>query len=75
MDERNDVVRRRLQIVNAHIHAFPTGQSQHIQLQPTVGEYITEKRYSVVLLEKLSTGKWNVVSEFANILIDPNGLR
>ncbi|KAJ7515816.1 hypothetical protein O6H91_22G028900 [Diphasiastrum complanatum] len=60
MDERNDVVRRRLQIVNAHVHAFPAGQSQHIQLQPTVGEYITEEGYSVVLPEKLSTGKWNV---------------
>ncbi|KAB1214211.1 Long chain acyl-CoA synthetase 7, peroxisomal [Morella rubra] len=50
---------RRLGAIQGHL--VPDGES-HSQLlpNPTAGEFFIEKGYSVVLPEKLHTGKWNV---------------
>ncbi|RHN82051.1 putative long-chain-fatty-acid--CoA ligase [Medicago truncatula] len=52
---------RRLKAINAHlITAVEDNSSDHLQSNPTAGEFFSEQGYSVVLPEKLQTGKWNV---------------
>lgn len=51
---------RRLQAIQNHITS-PAGDSQTVvQPNQTAGEFFVEQGYSVVLPEKLQTGKWNV---------------
>ncbi|KAK6139061.1 hypothetical protein DH2020_027184 [Rehmannia glutinosa] len=58
MDSRAE---RRLQTVGNHlIKATASDQPPVLSPQPTAGEFFSEQGYSVVLPEKLKTGKWNV---------------
>ncbi|KAJ7980067.1 Long-Chain Acyl-CoA Synthetase [Quillaja saponaria] len=50
---------RRLQAINGHL--IPSGDlSSQLRPNPTAGEFFSEQGYSIVLPEKLQTGKWNV---------------
>ncbi|KAD6795567.1 hypothetical protein E3N88_06463 [Mikania micrantha] len=52
---------RRLQAIQSHIISAASGDPQSVlQAKPTAGEFYSEQGYSVVLPEKLQTGKWNV---------------
>ncbi|KAI8561369.1 hypothetical protein RHMOL_Rhmol04G0333600 [Rhododendron molle] len=55
---------RRLRAIQNHLTSTTTsaGNDQHSLLRPnnTAGEFFSEQGYSVVLPEKLQTGKWNV---------------
>ncbi|XP_062177485.1 long chain acyl-CoA synthetase 6, peroxisomal-like [Alnus glutinosa] len=55
----SSAAQRRLKAIRGHLAA--NGES-HPQLRPnpTAGEFFLEQGYSVVLPEKLQTGKWNV---------------
>ncbi|OAY27923.1 long chain acyl-CoA synthetase 6, peroxisomal [Manihot esculenta] len=50
---------RRIQAINSHVIAAVDTPSQ-LRLKPAAGEFFSEQGYSVVLPEKLQTGKWNV---------------
>ncbi|XP_024979633.1 long chain acyl-CoA synthetase 6, peroxisomal-like [Cynara cardunculus var. scolymus] len=50
---------RRLQTIQNHVTADPQSMPV-LQLNQTAGEFFAEQGYSVVLPEKLQTGKWNV---------------
>eukprot|EP00250_Pteridium_aquilinum_P015835 c22787_g1_i1 orf=379-2475(+) len=52
--------RHRLQVIDAHLRPMPPGENDGLSLQLTAGEFFIKDGYSVVLPEKLSTGKWNV---------------
>ncbi|KAG6646024.1 long chain acyl-CoA synthetase 7, peroxisomal-like [Carya illinoinensis] len=55
--------RRRLHAVQCHLlPAYPTSNDPHSLVQPnfTAGKFVQGQGYSVVLPEKLQTGKWNV---------------
>ncbi|TVU50842.1 hypothetical protein EJB05_02233, partial [Eragrostis curvula] len=55
-----DAAQRRLRAVSAHLEPpAPTADSS-LAANPTAGEYVHVQGYSVVLPEKLHTGKWNV---------------
>ncbi|GJM88026.1 hypothetical protein PR202_ga04043 [Eleusine coracana subsp. coracana] len=55
-----DAAQRRLSAVSAHLQPpAPTG-GNGLATSPTAGEYAHVEGYSVVLPEKLQTGKWNV---------------
>ncbi|XP_015888035.3 long chain acyl-CoA synthetase 6, peroxisomal [Ziziphus jujuba] len=53
------VAQRRLKVIHSH---FITADDSPSLLgpNPTAGEFVSEQGYSVVLPEKLQTGKWNV---------------
>ncbi|KAL5070157.1 hypothetical protein RYX36_021044 [Vicia faba] len=51
---------RRLKAINAHLVTAADDSPSDIQSNPTAGEFFSEQGYSVVLPEKLRTGKWNV---------------
>ncbi|CAL5209711.1 unnamed protein product [Lathyrus oleraceus] len=51
---------RRLKAINAHLITAADDSPADIQSNPTAGEFFSEQGYSVVLPEKLRTGKWNV---------------
>ncbi|TVU26987.1 hypothetical protein EJB05_29565, partial [Eragrostis curvula] len=60
-----DAAQRRLRAVSAHLHppapsAAAGGGGSSLASNPTAGEYAHVQGYSVVLPEKLQTGKWNV---------------
>jgi long-chain acyl-CoA synthetase len=55
-----ETAQRRLRMVNAHLQLKASEEPLQLESQPTAGEYIIEEGYSVLLPEKLSTGKWNV---------------
>ncbi|KAI3469550.1 hypothetical protein Pfo_026213 [Paulownia fortunei] len=58
MDSRAE---RRLETVRNHlINATASDQPPVLRPHPTAGEFFSEQGYSVVLPEKLQTGKWNV---------------
>ncbi|KAL0457235.1 UNVERIFIED_CONTAM: Long chain acyl-CoA synthetase 6, peroxisomal [Sesamum latifolium] len=58
MDSRAE---RRLQAVRNHlVGSTAREQSPVLRPQPTAGDFFSEQGYSVVLPEKLQTGKWNV---------------
>ncbi|XP_022138276.1 long chain acyl-CoA synthetase 6, peroxisomal-like [Momordica charantia] len=56
----SSAARRRLRAIQDHL--VPTGDDSSSQLRPnaTAGEFFTVDGYSIVLPEKLQTGKWNV---------------
>lgn len=53
---------RRLRAIQAHLLPFPIEEDPNSIITPsqTAGEFYQGERYSVVLPEKLQTGKWNV---------------
>ncbi|XP_031276603.1 long chain acyl-CoA synthetase 6, peroxisomal-like [Pistacia vera] len=51
--------RRRIKAIEAHLVSSVDSASQ-LSRNPTAGEFVCEQGYSVVLPEKLHTGKWNV---------------
>ncbi|XP_023742666.1 long chain acyl-CoA synthetase 7, peroxisomal [Lactuca sativa] len=51
---------RRLQTIQNHITSAAADPHSTLQQNQTAGEFFTEQGYSVVLPEKLKTGKWNV---------------
>ncbi|GJN28328.1 hypothetical protein PR202_gb16438 [Eleusine coracana subsp. coracana] len=56
-----DAAQRRLRAVSAHLHpSAPAAEGSGLVANPTAGEYAHVQGYSVVLPEKLHTGKWNV---------------
>lgn len=57
----SDAAERRLRAISAHLQP-PAGCGGGVDLaaNPTAGEYAHVQGYSVVLPEKLQTGKWNV---------------
>lgn len=52
----------RLSVISGHIQAIDGGDDAQFQLTAgsTAGEFVQRQGYSVVLPEKLQTGKWNV---------------
>jgi long-chain acyl-CoA synthetase len=51
---------RRLKAINAHLITAVDDSPSDLRSNPTAGEFFSEQGYSVVLPEKLRTGKWNV---------------
>ncbi|KAH1091380.1 hypothetical protein J1N35_018637 [Gossypium stocksii] len=53
---------RRLNTIHAHLVSAVDSACSHSHLRssPTAAEFLSEQSYSVVLPEKLQTGKWNV---------------
>lgn len=57
----DSTAQRRLKSIQAHLlPATANDQSLQIQANETAGEFVHGQGYSVVLPEKLQTGKWNV---------------
>nr|CAB3459344.1 unnamed protein product [Digitaria exilis] len=57
----DEAAQRRVRAVSAHLHPQPPPTAAcGIAATPTAGEYVHAQGYSVVLPEKLQTGKWNV---------------
>ncbi|KAE8817794.1 long chain acyl-CoA synthetase 6, peroxisomal-like [Hordeum vulgare] len=54
-----DAAERRLRVVSAHLEP-QAGAAAGLAANPTAGEYAHVQGYSIVLPEKLQTGKWNV---------------
>lgn len=54
------VTQRRLQAVQNHLNSTAVDQNSLLRRNETAGEFFSEQGYSVVLPEKLQTGKWNV---------------
>ncbi|OEL31819.1 Long chain acyl-CoA synthetase 7, peroxisomal [Dichanthelium oligosanthes] len=64
-----DAAQRRLRAVSAHLKPpAPDAGGCGLAANPTAGEYAHEQGYSVVLPEKLQTGKWNVYRSAASPL-------
>ncbi|KAK4798830.1 hypothetical protein SAY86_031156 [Trapa natans] len=61
MDTADNALRahRRLKAITCHLSVSARPDSQ-LRQNPTAGEFVLEQGYSVVLPEKLQTGKWNV---------------
>ncbi|KAF9673918.1 hypothetical protein SADUNF_Sadunf10G0073800 [Salix dunnii] len=57
-----DVAQRRIKAIHGHLIAAAAHDDSPPQLRhnPAAGEFFSEQGYSVVLPEKLHTGKWNV---------------
>ncbi|KAL2490534.1 Long chain acyl-CoA synthetase 7 [Abeliophyllum distichum] len=51
---------RRIRAIQGHLVPATDESLQRISANPTAGEFLNGQRYSVVLPEKLQTGKWNV---------------
>lgn len=60
MDSSNQRSQRRLQAIQHHLQSDAGTGPSLLQPNETADEFYTEDGYSVVLPEKLSTGKWNV---------------
>eukprot|EP00262_Sarcandra_glabra_P017290 TRINITY_DN5870_c0_g2_i1.p1 TRINITY_DN5870_c0_g2~~TRINITY_DN5870_c0_g2_i1.p1 ORF type:complete len:695 (+),score=106.55 TRINITY_DN5870_c0_g2_i1:257-2341(+) len=55
----DSIAHRRLKAINGHLIALGDRESQ-LRMNETAGEFVSGQGYSVVLPEKLHTGKWNV---------------
>ncbi|KAL1549599.1 Long chain acyl-CoA synthetase 7 peroxisomal, variant 2 [Salvia divinorum] len=51
---------RRLRLIQTHLIPDVDESSFPISANPTAGEFFLDQKYSVVLPERLQTGKWNV---------------
>ncbi|KAI5649107.1 hypothetical protein M9H77_35112 [Catharanthus roseus] len=51
---------RRIKVITGHLNSSPADHSLLLRPSPVAGEFFAEQGYSVVLPEKLQTGKWNV---------------
>ncbi|KAG4907752.1 hypothetical protein JHK82_056401 [Glycine max] len=60
--DHTPAAQRRLKAIHAHLTATATADDSpsHLESNTTAGEFFSEQGYSVVLPEKLQTGKWNV---------------
>ncbi|XWS39328.1 hypothetical protein CRYUN_Cryun18bG0042600 [Craigia yunnanensis] len=58
----SSIAQRRLNAIHDHLVPVVTAADAHsvLHANPTAGEFLYEQGYSVVLPEKLQTGKWNV---------------
>ncbi|KAL8222838.1 hypothetical protein R6Q57_020237 [Mikania cordata] len=60
MEDSNSIASRRLAAIQTHLIASTDNTDSLIRSNVTAGEFVDERRYSVVLPEKLKSGKWNV---------------
>ncbi|KAD0994762.1 hypothetical protein R6Q59_031986 [Mikania micrantha] len=60
MEDSNSIASRRLAAIRTHLIASTDNTDSQIRSNVTAGEFVDERRYSVVLPEKLKSGKWNV---------------
>ncbi|KAK9076986.1 hypothetical protein SSX86_005321 [Deinandra increscens subsp. villosa] len=60
MEDSNSIATRRLTAIQTHLLASTDNTYSQIQTNVTAGEFVDDQRYSVVLPEKLKSGKWNV---------------
>ncbi|KAK1430041.1 hypothetical protein QVD17_12510 [Tagetes erecta] len=60
MDDSSSIATRRLAAIQTHLFASTDNSNSQIQTNVTAGEFVDDRRYSVVLPEKLNSGKWNV---------------
>ncbi|KAM7277629.1 hypothetical protein ACFE04_004763 [Oxalis oulophora] len=63
MTTSSSAVQRRLKTIQSHLNSTAddeTVPAHSVTANSTAGEFFIEKGYSVVLPEKLNTGKWNV---------------
>ncbi|KAK7391042.1 hypothetical protein VNO78_19347 [Psophocarpus tetragonolobus] len=59
--DHTPAAQRRLKAIYSHLTAADAADStSHLRSNPTAAEFFSEQGYSVVLPEKLHTGKWNV---------------
>ncbi|XP_061376488.1 long chain acyl-CoA synthetase 6, peroxisomal-like isoform X1 [Gastrolobium bilobum] len=60
--DHTPAAQRRLRAIHSHLIATATADDSpsYLRSNPTAGEFFSEQGYSVVLPEKLQTGKWNV---------------
>ncbi|KFK26499.1 hypothetical protein AALP_AA8G257300 [Arabis alpina] len=58
--ESSSPAQRRLETVRSHLESSPTDEQPSLFLNATASPFSIEDSYSVVLPEKLDTGKWNV---------------
>ncbi|XP_027936607.1 long chain acyl-CoA synthetase 6, peroxisomal [Vigna unguiculata] len=58
--DHTPAAQRRLRAVHDHLSPTADESPSHLRSNPTAGEFFSEQGYSVVLPEKLQTGKWNV---------------
>ncbi|KAK4855141.1 hypothetical protein QYF36_004404 [Acer negundo] len=56
----SNAAQRRLKAINGHLISSVDSSSHQLRHNPTAGEFVSGQGYSVVLPEKLQTGKWNV---------------
>uniref|UniRef100_A0A5B7AF08 Long-chain-fatty-acid--CoA ligase n=1 Tax=Davidia involucrata TaxID=16924 RepID=A0A5B7AF08_DAVIN len=56
----DSTAQRRLEAIQGHLLPATDDLSLQIQRNETAGEFVLGQKYSVVLPEKLQTGKWNV---------------
>nr|AIU99507.1 Long-Chain Acyl-CoA Synthetase [Salvia miltiorrhiza] len=54
------IAERRLRLIQTHLIPDADHSSFPISANPTAGEFFQDQKYSVVLPERLQTGKWNV---------------
>ncbi|XP_076951084.1 long chain acyl-CoA synthetase 7, peroxisomal-like [Bidens hawaiensis] len=58
--DSNSAATRRFTAIQSHLLLQNQNSSKQIQVNATAGEFFDDRRYSVVLPEKLKSGKWNV---------------
>ncbi|XP_057958856.1 long chain acyl-CoA synthetase 6, peroxisomal-like [Malania oleifera] len=56
----DSAAQRRLKAIHGHILPAAGDSLSHLRLNWTASEFVSDQGYSVVLPEKLHTGKWNV---------------
>ncbi|KAH7573749.1 hypothetical protein JRO89_XS03G0201900 [Xanthoceras sorbifolium] len=56
----SNAAQRRLKAIHGHLITSLDSSSHQLRPNPAAGEFFSEQGYSVVLPEKLHTGKWNV---------------
>ncbi|KAI3707780.1 hypothetical protein L2E82_36598 [Cichorium intybus] len=60
MEDSNSIASRRLTAIRSHLLTSTDDSHSQIETNSTAGEFFDDQRYSVVLPEKLKSGKWNV---------------
>ncbi|KAM0013973.1 putative long-chain-fatty-acid--CoA ligase [Helianthus debilis subsp. tardiflorus] len=60
MEDSNSIAGRRLAAIQTHLLPSTDTYNSQIHTNSTAAEFVDDRRYSVVLPEKLNSGKWNV---------------
>ncbi|KAF5813638.1 putative long-chain-fatty-acid--CoA ligase [Helianthus annuus] len=60
MEDSNSIAGRRLTTIQTHLLPSTDTSNSQIYTNSTAAEFVDDRRYSVVLPEKLNSGKWNV---------------
>ncbi|MFS7919196.1 putative long-chain-fatty-acid--CoA ligase [Helianthus anomalus] len=60
MEDSNSIAGRRLTAIQTHLLPSTDTSNSQIHTNSTAAEFVDDRRYSVVLPEKLNSGKWNV---------------